>query len=189
MLCDPIVRLTAKEVLDHKWITNSSSSPGVHLANMNLKAFKEYTKNNKLKKAVLTFIASRLKEEEISNLKEYFYLLDKNQNGTISLKELDIGLNIIQGKDHKIKAEQLIKSIDTTHSGYINYTTFIASLIDNQLYLKEERLEEAFKLFDRDNNGKISKDEIKKVFKINDAVNDKDIDKLIKVLDLNGDGK
>ena len=60
--------------------------------------------------------------------------------------------------------------------------------MDQKLYLREERLSEAFQMLDRDSSGKISKDEIKKALKLDD-LDDVTLEKYIKEYDLNGDGE
>lgn len=47
--------------------------------------------------------------------------------------------------------------IDTDKNGKINYTEFISSCLENSVVLKEENLKAAFKLLDKDGNGKIEK--------------------------------
>jgi len=69
-------------------------------------------------------------------------------------------------KDKNIDIEEIFKSIDTDRSGVINYTEFIASTMDQKLYLKEEKLYEAFKTFDKDGSGKISIEELKQILKL-----------------------
>ena len=46
--------------------------------------------------------------------------------------------------------------IDSNNNGVIDYTEFIAALLDEKIYLTEEKTYEAFKMFDKDNSGKIS---------------------------------
>lgn len=188
MICDPDKRYTAEQVLNHPWVVNSFSHSTANLTNFNVESLKLYKKAHKLKKAVLTFIASRLKENEVKNLKEIFQLLDKNKDGTITLEEMKEGMSILKDKGVDINVEEIFQSIDTDKSGGINYTEFIAASIDQKIYLKEERLYEAFRMFDKDNSGKISKDEIKKVLNLNKD-NDQSIDDFMKELDLNGDGE
>lgn len=66
---------------------------------------------------------------------------------------------------------------------------FLAATIDTKLYLKEERLYEAFRVFDKDNSGKISSDEIKKVLHSETKEDDDNIEKMMKQIDINGDGE
>ena len=53
--------------------------------------------------------------------------------------------------------------------------------------MNEEKLKEAFKLFDADGSGKISRDEIEKVLKL--GSNSKEIDNIMAKHDTNKDGE
>ena len=83
--------------------------------------------------------------------------------------------------------EQIFKSIDTDNSGNIDYTEFIAASLDKNVYLQENKLYEAFKLFDVDGSGKISKDEI--AYILGTEKKSKEIEKLFKKYDTNNDGE
>ena len=52
---------------------------------------------------------------------------------------------------------------DTDNSGTINYTEFLAATMEQNLYLKEENLRNAFRMFDSDGSGKISVEEVKQI--------------------------
>jgi calcium-dependent protein kinase len=95
----------------------------------------------------------------IQNLKEIFIALDVNQDGTLTLKEIQDGLSKLDNCN--IDIEEVFNSIDTDRSGVINYTEFLAATIDKSLYLQEEKLIQAFKVLDKDSSGKISLKEIK----------------------------
>ena len=56
-----------------------------------------------------------------------------------------------------------MESIDTDGNGTINYTEFVAATIEKSIYMKEEKLFMAFKMFDIDGSGKISADELKQI--------------------------
>jgi calcium-dependent protein kinase len=185
MICDPSHRLTAEQVLNHTWVHNNAPNSTDCLLTLNVENLKNYRNNNKLKKAVLVFIASRLNESDIKVLKDIFNSIDKNQDGTLTIEEIKEGVAQLQNSNN-INIEELFKSIDTDGSGVINYTEFIAATIDQNVYLKEERLYEAFKMFDKDGSGKISIDEVKLIMKEDD---DAKIKEIIKKYDLNNDGE
>jgi len=189
MLCDASVRLSATQVMQNKWLqfyTNETKSEEIIL-NLNLDNLVNYANSEKFKKAVLTFIATRLKEDEIQNLKDIFSALDLNNDGYLTLDELKQGCSKIKTLDFDI--EELFKNIDTDKSGVINYTEFLAATIQKQVYHKEEKLMQAFRCFDQDKSGRISLKEIAKVIK---SEQDEDLELLedeIKRFDLNGDGE
>jgi calcium-dependent protein kinase len=54
----------------------------------------------------------------------------------------------------------MLKSADTDGSGEINYTEFLAATIDQTVFLREDYLRTAFRLFDKDNSGKIDNEEV-----------------------------
>lgn len=184
MLADPKDRYTAEQVLNHTWVKNLAPNSEECLLNFNPESLNRYKNTNKFQKAVLTFIASRLKDDEIKVLKEIFHALDKNMDGTLTIDEVKEGVSKL--KDCNLNVEEIFKSIDTDGSGVINYTEFLAATIDQKIYLKEEKLYEAFKTFDRDGSGKISTSEIKNVLT---TVEDSKLEEMVKTFDSNGDGE
>jgi calcium-dependent protein kinase len=185
MICDPKERYTAEQVLNHTWVTKLAPNSQEVVLELNIDNMKLYRNQTKLKKAVLIFIASRLNEKDIKNLKEIFDTLDKNKDGTLTLEEIKAGIGKLTD-DKDVDVEELFKSIDTDGSGAINYTEFLASTMDQNTYLKEEKLYEAFRAFDKDGSGKISTDEVRSVMKGEDV---KKIEEMIKKYDQNGDGE
>ncbi len=183
MLSDPDCRYTAEQVLNHEWVQNLAPNSQDAILNLNSEYMKRYKNINKFQKAVLTFIASRLRDEEIVALRNAFMALDKNQDGTLTVEEIKSGVSQL---NLSINVEDIFSSIDTDGSGVINYTEFLAASIDQKIYLKEEKLYEAFKTFDKDGSGKISTQEIKNIISVNEHAN---IDNLIKSFDTNGDGE
>lgn len=185
MLTEPNQRYSAEQVLNHIWVSKLAPNSDESLLNLNLDTMKSYTQSNKFKKAVLTFIASRLKDDEIKTLKDIFTSLDKNNDGTLTFEEIKQGCSKLNST---LNFEEIFNSLDTDRSGSINYTEFIAATIDQKIYLKNERLFEAFKSFDKDNSGKIS---IKEIGSIINAQNEdfKNLEQEIKRFDINGDGE
>lgn len=185
MLAEPSERYSAEQVLNHVWVSKLAPNSDDSLLNLNLDTMKSYTQANKFKKAVLTFIASRLKDDEIKTLRDIFTSLDKNNDGTLTFEEIQQGCSKLNSS---LNFEEIFNSLDTDRSGCINYTEFIAATIDQKIYLKNERLFEAFKNFDKDNSGKIS---IKEIGSIINAENEdfKNLEEEIKRFDINGDGE
>jgi calcium-dependent protein kinase len=187
MLSDPLTRLTAEQVLSHPWLVNQlNKNTKAKEIKLNFNTFKTYSGANKLSRAVLTYIASRLTDDEVKKLKDAFQKIDVNGDGMLTLDELKNAIS--QNPEvHVMNIEQIFKTIDTDNSGVINYTEFLAASIDKRIYLQEDKLRDAFKLFDEDKSGKISKSEISKVLKFKKSVTE--MTKLFEKYDLNGDGE
>ena len=187
MLSEPLTRLTAEQVLVHPWLVNQlNKNTKAKEIKINFNTFKTYSGANKLSRAVLTYIASRLTDDEVKKLKDAFQKIDVNGDGMLTLEELKNAIN--QNPEvHVMNIEQIFKTIDTDNSGVINYTEFLAASIDKRIYLQEDKLRDAFKLFDEDKSGKISKSEISKVLKFKKS--GAEMTKLFEKYDLNGDGE
>lgn len=82
---------------------------------------------------------------------------------------------------------KIFGGIDTNNSNKIEYSEFISALLEKKEFLKKEKLLESFRMLDKDDDGKISKEEIKKVLN-NEDFNEKDLTELISKFDLDNDG-
>lgn len=154
-----------------------------------LKTFKNFAKTSKLQQAALTAISVQTSPDDIRELKELFMSLDKNGDGSLTLDELRIGL---QGKENGETLLKLLQAADTDGSGEINYTEFIAATIDANIFMREDYLKTAFKMFDVDNSGKIDNDEVIALLSGEDLMNlvsQEAIKKAMAEIDQNGDGE
>ena len=146
-------RLSPKEALEHSWVKNMTKPEHKNiepLGSNHINRLKKFQKAKNFKKAVLTFIASRVADTEIKKEMEAFKSLDKNKDGYITMLELKSAMSKHHSED---EVEQILKSIDTDKNGAINYTEFIAASLDNIVFTNASKIEKAFKLFDKDNDG------------------------------------
>ena len=181
-------RYTAKKVLEHPWFKNASVIP-LNNSNIDPILFKGFVKATELKKITLLYLASRLNENEIQNLRKIFKSLDGCQDGQITYDELKKGLiQFNPSKFSESEIKELFAKIDVDKNGKIDYTEFLAATVKESNYLKKEKLYEAFSMFDKDNSGFITKDEILKSLKA-EKNQEKEIEKYIKDVDKNEDGK
>lgn len=181
-------RYSASQVLAHPWF-NIAKNTKSSRCTLRASFFKKYKESSLLKKMVRSFVASRLKENDIQNLKDLFKIFDQDNDGQISYNELEKGILKLEGsaKFNKKEIQEIFDSIDTDKNGKIDYTEFIAAALEEKEVLKEERLLEAFSAFDKNNSGTITKEQILKVLKLEPG-NNPDIDEIIKKADKNGDG-
>lgn len=197
LVLKPEKRYTAEQSLHHRWVEklapNSSEVALSVTAFDNLKAFRAA---NKLKKAALTVIAQQLGEDSIKDLKEMFYSLDADGDGTVTVEEMREGIakmGIAVPPDLKAIMEQ----VDSDGSGVIDYTEFLAATLDMKQYIQEDVCWAAFRVFDLDGNGKITKDELAEVLsggackQLEDALGMErdEIERIMAENDQNGDGE
>jgi calcium-dependent protein kinase len=191
---NPSKRMSAQEALDHRWIKSlpsedSKIDPSLQAKILqSLRAFRGVAK---LKKVALTAIAHQLLDSEIAELKNAFIAVDINGDGCLTIAEV---------KDALTKAEinlppdfdALIGEIDSDGSGCIDYMEFIAATMDKRLYNQREVCWRAFRMFDRDGDGKISLAEFAKVLQddsLKRNLGHEKMHEMIKEFDLNGDGE
>lgn len=103
-----------------------------------------------------------MSEKEIGDLISIFNKLDTNGDGEISIEEFRSGLQTLSGKAAE-EVKSVFQKLDADKNGSINYTEFIAATMSQSMYLKEEKIYQAFKMFDKDDNGRITPAEIKSV--------------------------
>ena len=83
----------------------------------------------------------------------------------------------------------MFDEIDIDKNGTIDYTEFVMATMNNKSVMTQDKLLEAFKLFDKDSSGTISADEIKEVLGGGSGMDESSIDKIIREVDENGDGE
>ena len=187
---NPRKRPSAEQCLANFWFQkqsfNRDSNIKINKVEI-LERMAQFVQQNKFKQAVLQFISTQfnLKKEE-ENLKEIFKAFDKENKGVISKKDFIEQIDNIYGGIITEEISNIVFSnLDLDNSGEISYNEFLTSVIDSQKILTEDRLKKAFDMFDKDGSGALDLDEIKVYF----GGNDKLWKKVIKEIDLNGDGQ
>jgi calcium-dependent protein kinase len=187
LLCAEEDRMTAKKSLKHPWIKNNvEKQSDTFLSQTHISRLKNFNKKKKLRQTVLTFLASRASDEEIQKQTLYFHHLDSNNDGYITLKELNKGL-----QDNYTPAEikEIMDSVDTDKNGAINFNEFIAATLEPSITKDLSRIEQAFKFFDNDSNGYIDVNELKATLSDKDSLHTmatKSIEGILKEADEDG---
>jgi calcium-dependent protein kinase len=189
----PADRLDAHQALSHGWFKTMVAASEQSISTLAVDNLKSFATMGRLKKAALFVIATQLKDSQIDDLKRTFLSMDADQDGTLTAAEIKSGFRTA-GIDPPAELEDLLKSIDTDGSGCVDYMEFIAATMDKQKYVQEDVCWSAFKVFDLDGNGTITKDEMSQVF-ANGSVTDAlkmspaEVQKLMEEADANGDGE
>lgn len=153
----------------------------------NLKTFRA---DQKLKQATFAFIASQLlTKAEKENLAKIFKAIDRNGDGKLSKEEILEGYDLFFGKNlDKVDIEKMFDAVDIDRSGYIDYSEFVIATMNEKQLLTNEKLQSAFKMFDKDGSGLISAEEIKEVLGFGKTLSEEAVNDIIKQVDENGDG-
>ena len=90
-----------------------------------------------------------------------------------------------------VDLQNILLSIDMDKNGAINYSEFIAATMNDLITKDANKIEAAFKFFDKNNDGIIDSKDLKKILESNDevSVDDAMVDEIVKEWDYNGDGK
>ena len=112
--------------------------------------------------------------------------MDISGTGQLTKEEFCNKLIELYGEnDGKSMTSNIFNNLDLDGSGKISYDEFLSAMISSKKVVTEERLEKAFKMFDKDNSGKLSVKEIKAVF----GGTEEQWKNVINEIDLNNDGE
>ena len=181
MLVPQDERYSAKEVLEHPWFQIVNNIKDKKL-NIDFNVFKKYSEETTLKKVVLLFIATRLNEKEIDELKKNFKSFDTNSDGQISYEEFEKGFYDYQNEKNlfnKNDIKNIFNVIDVNKNGLIDYSEFIAASLVGRKEIIERRLLDAFGTYDKNQTGKIKKDDFIKALHIDISLQEKGFTKIV----------
>ncbi|KAJ0489191.1 putative protein kinase CAMK-CDPK family [Helianthus annuus] len=184
---DPKNRITADKALEHPWLKEDGEASEVPMDSAVLIRMKQFRAMNKLKKLAIKVIAQNLEStEEIKGLKQMFNNMDTDGSGSITYEELKTGLSKLGSRLAEAEIQQLMEAADVDKNGTIDYIEFITATMHRHKLDREENLHRAFRFFDKDDSGYITRDELRHAMTeygmgdeatINEVLDDVDTDK------------
>ena len=135
-------------------------------------------------------MGDHLTEEQIAEFQEAFKLFDKNGDGTITTEELGTIMKSLGQNPTKTELEDIIKDVDNDGNGTVDFPEFLTMMIRKMKDPKlAEDIRQAFKVFDKDGNGFISRDELRQAMaSLGQKLTDEEINEMINAADTDSDG-
>ena len=154
----------------HAWIlANADSRPNPSLEQLNvIDSLQQFRDFSVFQSGVLAFLANlKASSDELDHLSQLFLTLDLNNDGRLTFDEIRSGIDTLSRSSPRFsKAEYLkiMEGVDKDHNKYIDYQEFIAAATDKSKLVNRETLKAAFRTFDRDGSGRITREELRMVF-------------------------
>jgi len=124
-------------------------------------------------------------------LRESFAVFDGDDNGHVTSEEIGKVLHRVGQHVTKEETDELLKSHDVDKSGSLEFGEFLTLMSSKMREIdSEEELREAFSVFDRDENGLVSKDELSKLLlSLGEGLTVPEIEAMMASADEDGDGE
>lgn len=186
LICFEDKRWGTAEIIKCKWFTDNEVEYNIPKMKTDFTEKLDRSKRqNIMRKTIGAFIASRSNHWDIEEQSKAFRALDRNKDGYLTVQELVTGLN---GRMTEDEVLELLKNNDFDGNGAINYSEFIAATLSRDMLQDEIRLEQAFRAFDKDGDGKITVAELKKLIGAETKMAHEIIKEIIAECDENNDG-
>ncbi|EER18131.1 calcium-dependent protein kinase, putative [Perkinsus marinus ATCC 50983] len=185
-------RLTAAEAWEHPWMKRYR--PNADKVHLSPETFETFVHASKLRKVAVNAIAYNLSvcscAAWIKEINSTFEALDVTGSGTITLPEFREAMKRARPGMREAKIDELFAGIDTDASDAIDYTEFLAAAISQVTFSRIDLCRKAFRILDRQQNGKISSDELRQIMGTaqQDDLDEQSVAEIIREFDTNGDG-
>lgn len=128
--------------------------------------------------------------EQLTEYREAFNIFDRDGDGHIDKKELATVLRSLGQNPSSYEIDQIMNEVDTSGNGTIEFEEFL-DIIDKQIHQGdiEDEVLDAFRAFDKDQDGKIAASELAHILKnIGEPLSQEEVDEMIAQADIHKDG-
>lgn len=162
---NPEERLPIEEVIAHPWLSATERVANTTEIESVLENLKQFSNSSRFQALCVAAVARQLDHRHLRRIHRVFREMDVAGNGVLSLSEVAFGFKRIFGegsREYK-EVEDIFEQMDLDGSGTIDYTEFCAAGMGKYATMQEDAVRAAFKSFDIDNSGSLSKENITKV--------------------------
>lgn len=132
-----------------------------------------------------------MSEEDIAEYREAFALFDKDNDGSITTKELGVVMKSLGQNPTDAELTDMINEIDVDGNGSVDFEEFLQMMVKKTSNTNpQDELKDAFKVFDKNGDGFISSEELKSVMEhLGETLTPEELEEMIREADLDGDGQ
>mmetsp|Transcript_130140 Transcript_130140/g.229154 ORF Transcript_130140/g.229154 Transcript_130140/m.229154 type:complete len:716 (+) Transcript_130140:2-2149(+) len=190
-------RMPVAAAVQHPWLSKTHHATDVEAVRQVLCNIRRFANESVCSAICITAVARHLNHKGLRDIHQVFRRIDTNGDGVLGLDEVKAGFKDIFGSesDEYRDVEVAFGSMDLDRSGFIDYTEFCAAGLGEQACSQEDAIWAAFKAFDFDNTGRISKEELHAVLQNADVerawtpwVCEAALKEFIRKIDSDGDG-
>ena len=139
-------------------------------------------------------VLAQIDSEQLEEYQKFFEMFDTDNKGYVMVIQVGQVMDAMQQEYDEKALRKTVRKFDADGSGKLEFEEFaamvytIANSVDKATM--ERELREAFRLFDKERNGFISRESMKGLLKeIDDKLTDAELDAAIDEIDEDGSGK
>jgi len=160
---DPYRRCTAEQAHIHAWCKGENPPAEVQPADNGaalVERLRNFRQEQRSKKVGFEMMVKELEEHHVRNLHEAFGSLDTDCTGLLSIKEVNSVLAEAGFEEALPELQAFMQEIAAREKGLVNYSEFLAQIVDKKLYIQEDLCWEAFREHDTQHSGFIPASEV-----------------------------
>lgn len=169
MTADYEERLNYKQAVHDPWLKSVFYSITSGLEQSPLYSFdilvtlRNFQCNDELKKLCMVLLAKMQYHYDIIELKQQFNLIDVNKDGFITIDELGMAMQVIEGDITNTEVKRIMKRCAFTSKTKIKFTEFVAIAIGDKLVPNINMFKVINKTFDVDEKNFIDRSDVKRI--------------------------
>ena len=162
---DYLKRRSAQGILNHPWLTHADlhSNIGLGISSIGARRLSRQLSRNlsssELRRTSMIAVAFNMSSHKQQMHREIFQQINKTGSGVVDRKEFHACMRTANPNMSNEDIDVLFDTIDQDGNNAISFTEFVAATVDPK-EVNIEELTAAFRLFDKDNKGYITKDDL-----------------------------